>query len=575
MLNKWFNLFKQCICKTTRYDVLFNHSVLGICVVDKNYNIIDINDNMCRMLQYQPEDLIDTNLKLYTTCPHLWDEIKPTLFSNVVYNNNTTQQIEFQTCDGTDIPTIVGISRINYNQFIITVVDITKQKEDEETIYHLAYYDTLTGLPNRLHFNERVENIIQHAQDTSTQFAVFLVDLDNFKRINDTMGHHTGDQVLKEIAIRLNDVVTHHCSISSEIGDCFAARLGGDEFVLIVENIVDIDKAQMIAETIYDQFDQPISIEQHKYFAKLSLGIGIYPHDGDTISLLLKSADLALYTAKHRGKNQYFFHEASMSSRLEQLIYYEQAINYFIKSQDFQLAIQPIMCCDTHQIIGGEILFRGNQQKYQNIKLQKLISIAESNNDIVALGKQILYNGCKIGYSCVQIDPSIVLSINVSIRELEDFSFINDIKRTLELTNFPPQNLAIEVTESLFMSNFKNNVNKLNQLKQMGIHISIDDFGKGYSSMSYLRYLPDDKLKIDREFIRDLDNDAKSQEIIKGITLMGKALNMTVCVEGVETRQQYDIIRQLDVDQIQGYFMGPPVASDNFFQLLERQKNDN
>lgn len=567
MFNSIRQYLKQRYCKTSRYDVLFNRSLLGICIIDNNCNIKEINNTLCQLLQIDPIQSIGTSLRQYVKHSPDWCQLKRRMINN---KSEVVDQIQLVDTNGNTLTAIVGLSPINH-QFIVTIVDITKQIEDEETIYHLAYYDTLTGLPNRFHFNERAQDIVETAAANNTQFAVFIIDVDNFKRINDTLGHHVGDQLLQQFAVRLGNAVSQSCS-SKYCGHNFAARLGGDEFVVLVENVLDITHAQHVAETIYDQFDAPLLLDHQNYFVKLSLGIGMYPHDGNDISSLLKSADLALYAAKNRGKNQYFFHEASMSSRLEQIVYYEKAIKYFITSQDFDLAIQPIMCCSTHKIVGGEILFRGNSTKFKDINLQKLITIAEDSGDIVALGKQILYNSCKRGISCIEADPTIVLSVNCSIRELEDFDFVNDFKRTLEITQFPAKNIAIEATESVFMSKFKQNVNKLKQIKKLGVGISIDDFGKGYSSMSYLRYLPANKLKIDREFITDIETDTKSQEIIKGITLMGQTLDMKICVEGVENRQQLDLLKQSGVDQIQGYFLGPPTTFDNFKQLLEKQK---
>lgn len=554
---------------------LLNSTPDALLVCDKHGKIIMANKQAETLLEYSQRELL--SLQVEDLMPERFRARHVTFRTTYEAYPETRsmgqgRELLALTKSEQEIPVEIALGYTSDKDLKVLVAlrDITSRKEDEQTIYQLAYYDTLTGLPNRLHFNEHSKKVIERARKEKWRFAFFLVDLDDFKRVNDTFGHYYGDSLLKEIAIRLQDVINDGYTDKEQCRG-FASRLGGDEFVLIVEQLNDAREAESFAENIFSQFDEPIIIEDQEVFVKLSLGIGLYPHDGSSVSSLLKSADLALYAAKEKGKNQYHFHEASMNTHMVEYFQYESALRYFIDTQDFTVHYQPVINVSDGSICGAEALFRGNTLKYSDMHLDRMITIAEESGMIIPLGKIILLHACTDCVEWIKQKKDVVLSVNASIRELNEPDFTDHVAWVLKETGLPPQNLAIEVTESLFMINYNENVRKLKKLKEMGVRVSIDDFGKGYSSMSYLRQLPADKLKVDKEFVDHIVDDKKSEEIVKGITLMAQTLGMVVCVEGVETDEQFKILREIKVDQVQGYLTGRPIPAEQFIAMMEQE----
>jgi len=404
---------------------------------------------------------------------------------------------------------------------------------------------------------------------------LFLVDLDDFKKVNDTLGHHTGDEVLKEIARRL-DKSLHDASCYTYCGlihnpDNFTARLGGDEFVLIINDIVDEFQCGKIAESIISQFNKPITIDEYDLNVTISIGISILPIDSRDLSGLLKAADLALYAAKDSGKNRYHFHEHSMVTQLQEAILYEKVIRDVIETKNFDIYYQPIFEAQRYKACGVEALLRVKHEKIPNLRLDKFIKIAEDTGLIVPLGEEILRRACWQCRGCLDSGHNLVVAVNLSIHQLERHDIVKTIFDILEETNLPPVNLAIEVTETSLMECFETVNEKLALLRDVGIHVSLDDFGTGYSSMEYVKKLSIDKLKIDISFIRDINEDEKSVEIVRAMTLLGKTLGMIVCAEGVEDEEQFLTIRDIGVDQVQGYLFGKPMPADELKLFLERK----
>lgn len=441
------------------------------------------------------------------------------------------------------------------------------KKTSEDTIYKLAYYDTLTELPNRYHFNEKAVQLVKRASEHQKTLALFLVDLDDFKKVNDTLGHHTGDEVLKEIARRL-DKSLHDASCYTKCGlihdpNNFTARLGGDEFVLIINDIVDEFQCGKIAENIIAEFTKPITVDGYDLDATISVGVSILPVDGRDLSSLLKAADLALYHAKDHGKNQYSFHKQSMVTQLKEAMLYEKVIRDIIDTGDFDIHYQPIYNVQQYKICGVESLLRVKHDLLPDLELEKLIKVAEDTGLIVPLGEEILRRACWQCRGCLDDGHDLVAAVNLSIRQLEHHDIIQTIFNILKETNLPPENLALEVTETSLMNKFKPINEKLSILRGAGIHISLDDFGTGYSSMEYVKRLSVDKLKIDISFIRDINENEKSVEIVRAMTLLGKTLGMKVCAEGIETEKQFLTVRNIGVDQAQGYLLGKPMSVDD------------
>ena len=453
---------------------------------------------------------------------------------------------------------------------------LRNKKMSEDTIYNLAYYDSLTGLPNRYHFNEKADSLVTRANEHQRTLALFLVDLDDFKKVNDSLGHLIGDEVLKEISRRL-DKSLHDASCYTKCGlmhdpNNFTARLGGDEFVLILNDIADEAQCGKIAEHIIAEFNKPITVDGYDLNTSVSIGISMLPVDGHSMSSLLKAADLALYAAKDNGKNQYYFHEQSMVTKLKEAILYEKIIRDIIDTKEFEVHYQPIFEAQEYKACGVEALLRVKHDLIPNIRLDKLIKVAEDTGLIIPLGEEILRRACWQCRGCLDGGHDLVVAVNLSIRQLEQHNIVETIFNILEEANLPPRHLAVEVTETSLMECFEPVNEKLTLLQDAGINVSLDDFGTGYSSMEYVKKLSINKLKIDISFVRDINEDEKSVEIVKAMTLLGQTLEMIVCAEGVETEEQFLTLRDIGVDQVQGYLMGKPMPADQLQLFLDTRK---
>lgn len=551
-------------------DQMFDAAPNGMCLAHINGQNKKYNRSLCRMLG--ADHVIDPSTYDPVTCCPIYTAIEQFVQRA---NFNAPFEHKFPHADGSDVWCLMTGNKIYRStgvEVLVNFTDITQRKKSEDTIYNLAYYDSLTGLPNRTYFAEHIPQRLEQAGNDHRKLALFVVDVDDFKRVNDNYGHPAGDEMLKVIATQLAGLIEHRCE-HEDICRCFAARLGGDEFVLIVEEIETAQQAQSVADKIFASFVEPVTIEGQKMHVGLSIGIALYPYDGSNVSTLLKSADLALYAAKDKGKNMYHFHEIAMNTRLEEHMQYESALHYFIDTGDFDLHYQPIFQMGTGILCGAETLFRSNKRRYQDMHLERLIGVAEETGLIIPLGKQILRRAC-ITWRKNMGKTNGVVSVNLSMRQLEDQSIVKDILDILYETGLEPEQLTIEITETAFMRSFHENIRKLNKLRDAGIHIAVDDFGKGYSSMSYIQQLPVSKLKIDMAFIRAMEEDTKSAEIVKVIIILARTLGLTSLAEGVETQSQYDKLTEFECDEVQGFFSGKPMPMKNFMDMVENKGKD-
>jgi diguanylate cyclase (GGDEF)-like protein len=433
----------------------------------------------------------------------------------------------------------------------------------------IAHYDSLTGLPNRLLFQETSKQAISRALNSKKPLCVFLIDLDNFKQINDSCGHQVGDHVLKVVSARLQKTVD-----DINRGESIASRLGGDEFVVLFEETTR-EEAKIIAEKLTEYLKEEIINDQEKLYVSTSVGISVYPEDGITIPLLLKSADLAMYTSKDKGKAQYSFHEKWMNTKMERRIEAELVVRDIINTGLVSVFFQPIVDAKTSRVIGAEALLRGKKHQQLFFDPMELISAAEDTKLIIPLGSMILEQSCLFAHKCLEENQEIFVSVNVSTYQLSSPTFATLVERVLQRTNLSPQYLILEITETMLMQNFEESSKTLDKLRNIGVRISIDDFGKGYSSFSYLQKLPIDKIKIDISFVQSIGVDQKSNEIVKGIILMTDALGMHTCAEGVETQLQYEKLTEYGCEQIQGYYMHKALPESDFVALLKEHPYTN
>ncbi len=448
-----------------------------------------------------------------------------------------------------------------------TYLDITNKKENEknlklqrDALAHQAYHDTLTGLPNRSLFLDRLNQYIHKAHRNKHKVAVLFIDMDRFKEINDSLGHVFGDKTIKEVARRIESQIRETDTL---------ARFGGDEFIMIFNDIKNSISIVNIVQKVMQSMDNPITIEGHSVYVTLSIGISIYPDDADTSDDLLKNADAAMYKAKNDGRNTYRFYTEDMTKKAFERMALESSLRQAIKDDDFMLYFQPQVDGESDEVIGMEALLRWEHRSMGFIPPDKFIAIAEETGLIIPLGKWILRTCMRqmVKWYAKGLHPG-TLAINISMIQLQKDDFVSMLEMILKETMCQPQWIEIEVTESQIMKNPEQTILTLQEISKLGIEISIDDFGTGYSSLSYLKRLPIDTLKIDRSFVKDIPDDEEDIEIVKAVIALAGSLNLRVIAEGVETEDQKVFLVKNGCKNIQGYLYAKPMPADEMEKIL-------
>lgn len=458
-----------------------------------------------------------------------------------------------------------------------TIQDITEYKAQEHKIRHLAYYDGVTQLPNRIFFLKFLAKTLELAERNKRSFAILFLDLDGFKGINDTYGHQAGDQLLLEISRRLTDGL--RCSdLASRFFDHInhkvdVARLGGDEFIILLNDLTRPEDAASVAERIQSWITAPVSLGERLAYIGVSMGIAVYPDDGNDSDTLLKNADIAMYHAKKAGKGHYqFFHETmaiKAKKRLEMETYMLQAV----AKNELRLHYQPVLDSLSGQLIGAETLLRWENPHLGFLSPDDFIPLAEDNGSINQFGEWVIREACSQFKTWKQHGfEDLNIAINLSSLQFNQASFIPMVAAVIQEFDVNPEFLTFELTESMLMADNENMLEKLNNLKGLGVKLALDDFGTGYSSLRYLNRFPLDALKIDRSFIEELPDSADASAIVNAILALAKALNLKTVAEGVETHQQHAFLQNTSCSAVQGYFFSKPMPVAEFQHYWE-QKN--
>jgi diguanylate cyclase (GGDEF)-like protein/PAS domain S-box-containing protein len=442
-----------------------------------------------------------------------------------------------------------------------SITDITDRKNIEEKNKFLAFYDQLTGLPNKQMFLDKVDDALLVNLQEGYKGVVFLVDIDNFKSINDTLGHDYGDEVLKYISkMFLNTLNT----------DEFICKLDADEFLILrlgVKSREDIDK---FALNILDLFKKPISVKEKNIFITVSIGISIFLKDAFTKNELLMNSDIANYKAKEKGKNRYLFYNEDMSKEIIRKSQLIDGLRRAIDKSEFKLLYQPQVNLSDGRVENAEVLLRWNSDEFGNVSPGEFIPLAEQTELIISIGKWVLMNTCTQSKKWIDMGLyPITIAVNVSVAQLHQDDFLYELKNILERTKLPAECLEIEITESIVMSNIEENLKILNKIKDIGAKIALDDFGTGYSSLSYLRVLPINKLKLDKSFIDNIHLSSHDRTIVKCIISLAHEMNIIVVAEGVELKEQFDILKEMGCDKVQGYYFSKPISCDEFQLLIK------
>ena len=423
-----------------------------------------------------------------------------------------------------------------------------------------AHHDELTGLPNRTLYHDRVEQAIEKAKRLNKKFVLIFIDLDHFKEVNDSLGHDAGDKVLLESTKRLGTCIRSEDTLS---------RLGGDEFTILLENIDKIQDVSVVAQKILDTFEQPFILEGHTLYLSCSIGISIYPDDGLLANDLLKYADNAMYKAKDEGRNNFQFYTKEMTELVFERMMLESNIRQAIKNNEFVLYYQPQYNANTNELIGMEALIRWQHPTLGIIPPSKFIPLAEESSLIIEIDNWVMKNAMEQVAQWHKMSLKTgILSLNLAIKQLESSHFLETLQATMNDTSFETQWLKLEVLERDVMKNPQDNVEKLNLLHELGIKLSIDDFGTGQSSLTYLKRFPLDQLKIDQSFVRDIHEDEEDDAIVITIIALAKALKLDVIAEGVETKEQLDFLLENGCENIQGYYFSRPLSTEDTEKLL-------
>jgi two-component system CheB/CheR fusion protein len=548
---------------------VFSQGNEGIIITDKNNQIISVNKAFERITGYSEAEVIGKSPSLLSSGRHTEDFYK-TLWKTLLTEGEWEGELYDRRKNGEHYPQHTVLSRVldddgQIIHFIGVFNDITHKKLADEAIHQLAFYDPLTGTPNRNLFQNRVNQTIKTAQRKKTQFSLMFLDLDYFKEVNDTLGHSIGDDLLVKVAQRLEN------EIRDEDTMC---RFGGDEFVILFNNMNTQD-AIIKAERILSAIIKPYLIDEHKLTLSVSIGIAIYPDDGIDYVSLLKNADMAMYKAKENGRNSYHFFKTEMANLSLKRMAIEAALRNAIDNNELWLAYQPQINVVDKKLTGVEVLLRWKNDKLNNPTPDEFIPIAESTGLIVEIGAWVLKESLK--QTKKWLDSGIKpfnIAVNISARQFWDGNFANIVQQSLIETQVPASYLELELTERLVMKKPEAVITIMNELKTLGIKISIDDFGTGYSSLSYLKRLPADKLKIDQSFVRDIGIDNDGEVIVLSIVQLAKALHKETIAEGVETTQQEHFLARIGCNIIQGYLHAKPMSLAEFDTWLINYENN-
>lgn len=537
----------------------------GIIITDAKSHVVSINKAFTNITGYNEHDMIGKVPSVLKSVRHS-REFYNEMLSSIQKTGLWQGEIWLHHKTGKVFPAWSTVSAVYddaaaISNYVSVFNDISSLKQSQERLDYLAYHDPLTSLPNRLLLNDRIDHALQHAHRENQQIAIFFIDLDRFKNVNDSLGHPVGDQLLKQVASRIKTMLRE--------GDTLA-RLGGDEFVILLEDIASTKDLAILAKKVIDVFINPFFIIGHELQLTISLGVSLYPRDGLDSATLIKNADAAMYRAKEEGRNNYQFYTSALTSAVFERLMLESALRQALKNNELILHYQPQYSLITKKLIGAETLIRWQHPQMGLIYPEKFIPLAEETGLIYPIGEWVLQSACAQMQQWRRDGlPIETIAVNVSGYQCQRSEFIDTVKTALQLSQLAPKHLELEITESIIMQQLEKGVNILDELTRLGISIGIDDFGTGYSSLSYLRQLPIHKLKIDKSFINDITQNPNDAAITCAVIALGRSLQLTVLAEGVETQNQLDFLIQQGCHEAQGYLYSTPVPCDEFRKMLD------
>ncbi len=545
-------------------DGVFNHTIEGIAITNADGTIERVNPAFTRITGYTAAEAVGENPRILKSDRHdagfyreMWETLRETgQWHGEIWNRRKS---------GEAYPEWLAITAVKNRHgetenYVSVFHDISEIKQSREMLHFQAYHDALTSLPNRHLFNDRLERAIAYARRKNGRIAVLLVDLDNFKHINDSLGHPVGDEFLKQAAERLK----RHCREEDTV-----ARLGGDEFIIFNSDLTSDRDAVEVAKRIQRTFNDPIVADGHELFSTTSIGITLFPEDGKDAHTLVKNADMAMYRAKFQGKNSHALFTPALHAAAAERMELESSLRKAIRNEEFTLFYQPKVDLGADRIVGIEALVRWFRPDGGMAPPDQFIPLAEETGLIHPLGEWVLETACRQNRIWNDtVHPDLTVAVNLSARQFGDRDLIPLVRNILDRTGLDPAHLDLEITENMVMHHLTEAVGAMERLKAMGIHISMDDFGTGYSSLSYLKRFPLTLLKIDKSFIGDLPHNTEDAAIVRAILSMAHNLGLRVVAEGVETVPQLDFLHRFGCEEIQGYLFSKPLPAREMTRLL-------
>lgn len=548
-----------------RFRSAFENSPIGIVLIDLKGTIFQANNFAAEVLGYEQNPLAGTHISRLVP-PEDRAQLKET-FARLSSGQDETVRTECRMLREdelelwTNFHVVVQRDAQGAPAYLIgQIADITEMKSSQSRMERMAFYDTLTNLANRRLFYDRLGQAVDHAQRSRHLSALLYLDLDQFKRVNDTLGHEVGDVLLQEVSTRLTSCVRQEDTV---------ARLGGDEFTVLLFDIKTPSDASLVADKILNSLRQPLNISGHQLVVTTSIGITIVPQDGTDPNSLMKNADLAMYRAKEHGRNTYHFYSEEMNTNAIKRLRTEYELRRALERNEFALHYQPKVRLSDQQIVGVECLIRWEHPERGLLAPYEFIEVAEETGAIVDMGNWIIEEACRTGRELSeQAKRNIQIAVNISPRQFRDPNLVATIRRNLRESGLNPSTLELEITETMLMGDVEAATTTVRQLHELGVRMAIDDFGTGYSSLNYLKKFPINTVKVDRSFIMDIPESADDKAITSAVIAMAHRLNMEVVAEGVETQQQLDFLVEHDCEYAQGYLFAKPLSLSNLRPMI-------